>query len=241
MSAFGNDVVCSCSNESSMGGEQEDCGEAKVTECALNDEKHQQDQSCLDICRREDSDQSESCIIGSSNDVIDGNEVSTDIGEDEGYSSLNDSGFECSICTEVFHNPVSLLPCLHCFCAGCISQWILRRNSKCPLCRTECSVICRNHLLEIDCEAYLAKNPSKERAGGDIRLLDNFNVITEDVECVPGLTSRQQTTHDFISIYANNRAQALQMANVLVPMGVRPSSIHYQTVDSFGHIMRTTL
>lgn len=29
----------------------------------------------------------------------------------------------CSICREVLYNPVSLVPCLHNFCAGCYSGW----------------------------------------------------------------------------------------------------------------------
>lgn len=40
----------------------------------------------------------------------------------------------CSVCQDIFVNPVQVLPCCHCFCEKCILSWE-KRNSSCPLCR----------------------------------------------------------------------------------------------------------
>ncbi|XP_072317025.1 uncharacterized protein [Eucyclogobius newberryi] len=45
--------------------------------------------------------------------------------------------FECSICMDIFRNPVSL-PCGHNFCNGCIRRhWEDKELCKCPLCKQE--------------------------------------------------------------------------------------------------------
>eukprot|EP00761_Pharyngomonas_kirbyi_P000371 gb/GECH01000371.1/.p1 GENE.gb/GECH01000371.1/~~gb/GECH01000371.1/.p1 ORF type:complete len:446 (+),score=85.80 gb/GECH01000371.1/:1-1338(+) len=43
------------------------------------------------------------------------------------------SSYECTICTQVFNNPV-ILSCGHTFCRGCIEDW-LRHERSCPNCR----------------------------------------------------------------------------------------------------------
>ena len=40
----------------------------------------------------------------------------------------------CSICDEIFRNPIRLKSCGHTFCMNCILQWS-KRNLNCPLCR----------------------------------------------------------------------------------------------------------
>ena len=40
----------------------------------------------------------------------------------------------CPICREILHDAISVLPCLHTFCAGCYSQWH-DREATCPDCR----------------------------------------------------------------------------------------------------------
>ncbi|KAF3186108.1 hypothetical protein TWF788_003576 [Orbilia oligospora] len=42
----------------------------------------------------------------------------------------------CSICCELFKDPITLLNCLHNFCGSCIVPWG-RSNSSCPSCRAE--------------------------------------------------------------------------------------------------------
>ena len=40
----------------------------------------------------------------------------------------------CSICDDIFRNPIRLMTCGHTFCLNCIIQWA-NRNLNCPLCR----------------------------------------------------------------------------------------------------------
>ena len=44
----------------------------------------------------------------------------------------------CSICDDIFRNPIRLKTCGHTYCIGCILQWS-KHNSNCPLCREEFS------------------------------------------------------------------------------------------------------
>ncbi|KAM9335135.1 E3 ubiquitin-protein ligase TRIM39-like [Symphorus nematophorus] len=50
-------------------------------------------------------------------------------------STLSEEQFRCSICLDIFNNPVSI-PCGHNFCLGCIKRfWESRPKSECPLCK----------------------------------------------------------------------------------------------------------
>ncbi|XP_076580698.1 E3 ubiquitin-protein ligase TRIM39-like [Chaetodon auriga] len=50
-------------------------------------------------------------------------------------SALSEEQFRCSICLDIFNNPVSI-PCGHNFCLGCIKRfWDMRHKSECPLCK----------------------------------------------------------------------------------------------------------
>ncbi|KAM3590230.1 uncharacterized protein V6R79_006221 [Siganus canaliculatus] len=50
-------------------------------------------------------------------------------------SLLTEEQFRCSICLDIFNNPVSIL-CGHNFCLGCIKRfWDSRNKSECPLCK----------------------------------------------------------------------------------------------------------
>jgi len=40
----------------------------------------------------------------------------------------------CSICDDIFRNPIRLKSCGHTFCLDCIIQWA-KHNLNCPLCR----------------------------------------------------------------------------------------------------------
>lgn len=50
-------------------------------------------------------------------------------------STLSEEQFQCSICLDIFNNPVSI-PCGHNFCMGCIKRfWDMRHKWPCPLCQ----------------------------------------------------------------------------------------------------------
>lgn len=51
--------------------------------------------------------------------------------------SMTEDYFSCSICLEIFNEPVST-PCGHNYCKGCITgYWATRVPSQCPLCKEE--------------------------------------------------------------------------------------------------------
>ena len=37
------------------------------------------------------------------------------------------SKFECCVCSELVYQPVTVQPCLHTICGGCLSEWFNRR------------------------------------------------------------------------------------------------------------------
>ena len=41
---------------------------------------------------------------------------------------------ECAICMQIIYKAVTLIPCLHNYCGGCISDNIKRGNITCPIC-----------------------------------------------------------------------------------------------------------
>lgn len=83
--------------------------------------------------------------------------------------SLPEADLTCSICCEIFRDPV-VLKCSHSFCAPCLQQyWTPRgRNRDCPLCRTQSvddpvpSLTLRNL-----CESYVLDGEAGDDAAGE--------------------------------------------------------------------------
>lgn len=72
---------------------------------------------------------------------------------------LPEADLSCSICYEVFRDPV-VLKCSHSFCSPCLQQyWSIRTNRDCPLCRRQSlddpvpSLVLKNL-----CESYLEES-----------------------------------------------------------------------------------
>ncbi|KAL2613592.1 hypothetical protein R1flu_025284 [Riccia fluitans] len=73
--------------------------------------------------------------------------------------------FKCSICLNIWHDVVSLTPCLHSFCNACFSDWYRRSRKtgadcKCPQCRVTVTSASRNHTLRSLVEDLLKEDPS---------------------------------------------------------------------------------
>eukprot|EP00051_Salpingoeca_urceolata_P018329 m.256582 g.256582 ORF g.256582 m.256582 type:complete len:598 (-) comp19172_c2_seq9:100-1893(-) len=87
----------------------------------------------------------------------------------------------CPICQCVMHDAVSIVPCLHSFCAGCLSEWMEKSPKKdCPDCRVRVEKIKRNHMLRNLVEAFLKEHPAKRRPADEIAELDAKNKIKEE-------------------------------------------------------------
>ncbi|CAD5117087.1 DgyrCDS5900 [Dimorphilus gyrociliatus] len=85
----------------------------------------------------------------------------------------------CIICQELLYDCVSVMPCLHVFCGGCISLW-LERNNTCPQCRVTINRASRFHFLRDCIEMYLKTHPERERSDEDKKHLDSLNTIGND-------------------------------------------------------------
>jgi E3 ubiquitin-protein ligase CHFR len=87
----------------------------------------------------------------------------------------------CGICSEVFYKPVSVVPCLHNFCAPCFSEWRDSSHDTCPQCRGPIRQIRKNHGIANLVEGYLKMKPHLRRSAELLEQLDRKNTITDDI------------------------------------------------------------
>jgi hypothetical protein len=86
---------------------------------------------------------------------------------------------QCAICTDLLHEPVSIWPCLHPFCGGCLSKWALVHHRKtCPVYRRRF----RTRNVAVNCnlrgliDSLLAANPGLQaRSAEALRELSRVN------------------------------------------------------------------
>ena len=55
--------------------------------------------------------------------------------------------FDCGICYDTMHQPISLMPCLHNFCGGCFSDWMDKGHKDCPHCRMDVNEVRANAMM----------------------------------------------------------------------------------------------
>ncbi|CAL8270291.1 unnamed protein product [Boreogadus saida] len=109
---------------------------------------------------------------------------------------VKDEDFLCSICLEVFTDPVAL-PCGHDFCLNCITtHWDTKRPCSCPLCKktfTERPLLCVNTLIASVAEMFkepLPQKPDKSGTGYVLCNLCGANNTTPDIKsCLTSLLS----------------------------------------------------
>ncbi|CAA6660608.1 unnamed protein product [Spirodela intermedia] len=85
---------------------------------------------------------------------------------------------KCSICLNIWHDVVTVSPCLHNFCNGCFSEWLRRSEKKCrdvvcPQCRATLQSVGRNYFLRNIEEAILQTFPLLRTSNDELALLDN--------------------------------------------------------------------
>ncbi|CAO2143451.1 unnamed protein product [Urochloa humidicola] len=97
---------------------------------------------------------------------------------------------KCSICLNLWHDVVTVAPCLHNFCNGCFSEWLRRSSSKsrdksqsaaCPQCRTAVQSVGRNHFLHNIEEAILQAFSSLQRSDEEIALLESYASVKSNI------------------------------------------------------------
>jgi len=86
---------------------------------------------------------------------------------------------KCCICIDYLYQCVTLIPCLHNFCASCFSDW-MQKSKICPQCREEAVEVKKNHVVNNIIEKFLENNPDKKRPQKEYEDMDNKNKIKED-------------------------------------------------------------
>ncbi|KAK6361443.1 hypothetical protein TWF730_005171 [Orbilia blumenaviensis] len=88
----------------------------------------------------------------------------------------------CSICTSIFHHPVTLLDCLHSYCGSCAKEWFTSAPSNpqagsypvskgCPTCRQTVRAIKPSPHLASITELFIKHNPQHARDPEEIARL----------------------------------------------------------------------
>lgn len=104
---------------------------------------------------------------------------------------------KCSICLNIWHDVVTVAPCLHNFCNGCFSEWLRRSKEKrssvlCPQCRAVVQFVGKNHFLRTIAEDMLNADSSLRRSQEEVALLDTYASVRSNLVIGSGKKSRKR-------------------------------------------------
>ncbi|XP_020233494.1 E3 ubiquitin-protein ligase CHFR isoform X2 [Cajanus cajan] len=104
---------------------------------------------------------------------------------------------KCSICLNIWHDVVTVAPCLHNFCNGCFSEWLRRSKERhsavlCPQCRALVQFVGRNHFLRTIAEDMLRADSSLGRSHDEVALLDTYALVRSNLVIGSGKKSRKR-------------------------------------------------
>ncbi|KAL3646970.1 hypothetical protein CASFOL_009142 [Castilleja foliolosa] len=104
---------------------------------------------------------------------------------------------KCSICLNIWHDVVTVAPCLHNFCNGCFSEWLKRCQEKhssvlCPQCRAVVQFAGRNHFLHSIEEDISQSDSSLRRSNDEIAVLDSYSSIKSPLVVCSGRKQRRK-------------------------------------------------
>lgn len=85
----------------------------------------------------------------------------------------------CCICIDYIYQCVTLIPCLHNFCAACFSDW-MQKSHMCPQCREEITEVKKNPTVNNIIEKFMENNPTKKRPKEEYDEMNEKNKIKED-------------------------------------------------------------
>jgi E3 ubiquitin-protein ligase CHFR len=85
----------------------------------------------------------------------------------------------CCICIDYIYKCITLIPCLHNFCASCFSDW-MQKSSMCPQCREEVIELKKNATVNNIIEKFMENNPSKKRPKEEYDEMDQKDKVKED-------------------------------------------------------------
>ncbi|WOL20243.1 E3 ubiquitin-protein ligase [Canna indica] len=130
--------------------------------------------------------------------------------------SLDIEHAKCSICLSIWHDVVTVAPCLHNFCNGCFSEWLRRSSTRsnnvkkgvvCPQCRAVVHSVGRNHFLHNIEEAILQTFSSLKRSDEEIALLNTYATIKSNV--VVGMQNDQSRKRPLT--FSNGEGNEIQL------------------------------
>jgi hypothetical protein len=78
----------------------------------------------------------------------------------------------CPICMQAIYKCVALTPCSHNFCMACVSEWLSKKRSDCPVCRRPISAVMKNHPMDAVIEAFLDVSPQWQRSEEERQAMD---------------------------------------------------------------------
>lgn len=122
----------------------------------------------------------------------------------EEVSSLVDN-LKCCICLNIWHDVVTVTPCLHNFCNACFSRWYRRlkikgSNFMCPQCRSDVYSVGRNYSLQNIIEDMLKNNPSLKRSDEDIIQLNKDSIVQSNIMIIGNNIASQKSTFSSRSV-----------------------------------------
>jgi E3 ubiquitin-protein ligase CHFR len=93
-----------------------------------------------------------------------------------------EENLRCAICSDIFYKCISVIPCLHNFCAPCYSGWMKSQNlnETCPQCRQPVTEVRKNHGIQNFVDTYLKLNPKKQKTKEEIEELEKENTFTDE-------------------------------------------------------------
>ena len=89
------------------------------------------------------------------------------------------SSIKCTICQEICHQCVTVCPCFHTFCGGCLSTWFDRCSSQktCPTCRKVILSVSKNVHADHFARCYLAEHATERRSEEELEELQRKDTL----------------------------------------------------------------
>eukprot|EP00063_Salmo_salar_P015268 XP_013990103.1 PREDICTED: tripartite motif-containing protein 35-like [Salmo salar] len=140
-------------------------------------------------------------------------------------TSLSEVDFSCSVCRNIFKDPVVVL-CSHSFCKACLEEyWKQKTSWECPVCRKKsmefppCNLVLKNL-----CESYLQDRSQRASAGAEVLCslhsenLKLFCLEDKQPICFVCQTSKKHKSHDCCPIDEAVLDHKVELKTALEPL-----------------------
>uniref|UniRef100_A0A8C9XHN5 Uncharacterized protein n=1 Tax=Sander lucioperca TaxID=283035 RepID=A0A8C9XHN5_SANLU len=135
-------------------------------------------------------------------------------------ASMSEEDFWCSVCHEVFRDPV-VLSCSHSFCKDCLKNfWTENQAQWCPFCKTRSSrpEPPRNLELEKLCESFLQQRASEALCSLHSEKLNLFCLDHQQPVCLVCRDSEKHSNHIIKTIDEAARQHKKELQETLEPL-----------------------